>query len=356
MTLVYVERPVAVADVDPLVDPRWSRLVYQYPSSVFHSPAWLNVLARTYGFEVRALIVLDAAGEPTAGLPLCRVRDLRGERIVALPFSDYCDPLVGSREHWEMLADHLIDAGCPVLVRPLHNDIPLADARFEVTKRARWHGIDLGDDLAGQLARLHGSARRGVQKAQRDGVTVRIADHPDDLRTFFDLHRSVRKHKYRLLAQPFQFFEQIWTEFIADGNGRLLLASREDQVLGGALFLEWRDTLYYKFSASAANTLGHRQTELLLWEGIKYGTSRGLAALDLGLSDWDQEGLILYKRKFATEEKTISFLQYRPREAAAPANAQLSEVLGKLTDLLTDPSVPDRVTDEAGELLYRFFA
>ena len=346
---------MSVVCIDPLVDPRWQRLVDRHASSVFHSPAWLKVLTDTYGFEAGALVLLDGAGEPRAGLPFCRIDDLMGERLAALPFSDYCDPLVATREDWDTLADALLARGCPVTVRPLHVDVPASDARFARPKQARWHGVDLRPDLDAHRARLPDSARRAIRKAERDGVQVRAAEGPAELRAFFELHLGVRKHKYGLLAQPYRFFENIWAGFVASGRGRLSLAVRENQMIGGVLFLEWKDTLYYKFNASSPTDLGPRPNDLLMWEGIAYGKARGLSFLDLGLSDWDQEGLIRYKRKFATEEKSISFLKHVPDGWRAPADGQLGPLLGQLTELLTDTDVPDRVTERAGGLLYRFF-
>ena len=342
--------------VNPLDDPRWQRLVDRHASSVFHTTAWLSVLVETYGFEAGALVLIGDDGEPRAGLPFCRVDDLLGERLAALPFSDYCDPLVSTREDWDTLSSMMLARGCPVTLRPLHNQIPCADDRFARPKQARWHGIDLRPDLDAHWSRLDGSAKRAVQKAEREGVVVRAAGEPGELRAFFDLHLGVRKRKYRLLAQPYRFFERIWEAFVAPGRGALLLAEHEEHVIGGVLYLEWKDTLYYKFNASAPLDLGHRPNDLLMWAGIKHGKARGLDFMDLGLSDWDQAGLIRYKRKFATEEKTISFLRHVPDGWQAPAGGQLGLLLGQLTDLLTDPDVPDRVTDRAGDILYQLFA
>lgn len=42
-----------------------------------------------------------------------------------------------------------------------------------------------------------------------------------------------------------------------------------------------------------------------MWQGIQYGKAKGYTHLDFGLSDWDQEGLVRYKRKFATTDLSI---------------------------------------------------
>jgi CelD/BcsL family acetyltransferase involved in cellulose biosynthesis len=341
--------------LDPRTDQRWQDLVDAGASSVFHSPAWIRALSDTYGLDTHAFVLLNSSEQPVAGVPFCRISDGGGERIVALPFSDYCDPIAQDSSQWSLLAQCLVETQCPVAMRCVHNDLPLADSRFTPVKQAKWHGIDLSADLDTLWGRIHDSSRRAVKKAQRDGVVVKLSRDEDALRSFFDMHLAVRKYKYRLLAQPYSFFQNIWRQFIHEQRGFVLLASFADQTIGGTLFLEWKGTLYYKFNASVLADLQHRPNDLLLWEGIKYAKENGLNYLDFGLSDWDQEGLIRYKRKFATDEKTITFLKHEPDGAPGQGPDQLRSALPQLTDLFTDASVSDQITERAGEILYRFF-
>ena len=94
----------------------------------------------------------------------------------------------------------------------------------------------------------------------------------------------------------------------------------------------------------------------MLWEGIKYAKTHGFKFLDFGLSDLDQEGLLRYKRQFATEEKRIYFLRHRPSEVQTIQEQQIRRLLPALTNLFTDEQMPDNLTEQAGEVLYRFFA
>jgi CelD/BcsL family acetyltransferase involved in cellulose biosynthesis len=345
---------MTILEVDPRTDLGWHRLVTQEPSDVFHAPEWVRVLADTYEFDTRALLVVDEAGRPRAGVPYCPIRDLRGSRLVTLPFSDYCDPLVAEPAHWDAMLEQLCQHGSPYLCRCLHNDLPAADKRCTVTKLAHWHAADLTPDLEGLWRRLDESARRAIRKAEKAGVTVQVAEDEKLLRAFYDLHLGVRKFKYRLLAQPYRMFEKVWQHFLAPGKGRLIVASLANQVIAGAVFLEWRDRLYYKFGASDPTELCHRPNDLIIWEAMKHAKAVGLRTLDLGLSDWDQSGLVRYKRKFATEEKTIRFLRGASGVECEPA--PVPRLLHELTALLTDPAVPDHVSETAGGLLYRYFA
>jgi len=346
---------MSISYVDPSRDTLWQQLVAHKASTVFHSPEWIKVLQETYNFDIRAIVLLGNTSDPKAGIAYCTIEDMMDPRIVSLPFSDFCDPIVEDGDDWNCLVAEILNNGHRMSLRCLHNQLPLRDKRFTQTKRAKWHCVDLQRDEEIIWQGLRGSARRAIRKAQRDGVVVQIAQNKDDLRAFFELHLRVRKYKYKLLAQPYRFFESIWDHFIARGMGVLMLASQEDEVIGGVLFLEWQNKLYYKFNASNPDYASLRSNDLVVWEGIKYGQGKGYHYLDFGLSDWDQEGLLQYKRKFATQEKTVTFLRYNPDGSPTRAEKQMRLLLPQLTDLFVDEGVPDHLTERAGDILYQFF-
>jgi len=341
--------------IDALTSPLWTQLLDRQPHSLFHSDLWLQVLHQTYQMDIQANLLLNDDGSPEAGIHYCKISDIRGERIISLPFSAYCDPLVTTPAQWEMLAEPLLALGQPMNMRCLHNEIPLGDPQFSQVKKAKWHGIELDGDPEFLWSRIESSARRAIRKAEKSGVTVRLAQDEQDLREFFKLHLGIRKYKYRLLAQPYRFFQNIWQIFSEAGKAALMLAFADGEVIGSVMYLGWGSTLYYKFSASSAAHLEYRPTDLLIWEGMKYAKSQGYSFLDLGLSDWDQEGLVRYKRKFATSEGTIHFLQHQVERPVSPQEQAVPHLLSTFTDLLTDPSVPDELTERAGDAIYRYF-
>src|SRR5258708_25612776 len=100
-------------------------LLQQASSSVFHSPAWIQVLTDTYGWEARAYVVLDSRGEPRAGIPFSHLSDMMGERVLALPFSAYCHPLGDDPQCSPFLLDSLVSERCPANFACLHNKRPL---------------------------------------------------------------------------------------------------------------------------------------------------------------------------------------------------------------------------------------
>ena len=99
------QRPVH--SFDPLRDPRWTEFVRSHPrSSVFHSPEWLRLLADCYDY-VPVAYTTAREGDPLENAILfCRVRSwITGNRLVSLPFSDHCEPLVETPYELEQLLE-----------------------------------------------------------------------------------------------------------------------------------------------------------------------------------------------------------------------------------------------------------
>jgi CelD/BcsL family acetyltransferase involved in cellulose biosynthesis len=341
-----------IVRVDTRHSSLWRRLVTSRQSDVFHSPAWHDVLHDTYGLAPEGRLLVGDDGAPIGGIVTCHLDDLRGERLVSLPFSDHCDPLVDDAAAWRRLV-----ADLPSLrfrVRTLRTPVPGADQALERVGRARWHGVTLDDMVDGLPRGIDGSARRAIRKAEASGLSVRATTSEDDVRAFFELHLGVRRRKYRMLAQPYRFFEAIRERFLVGGDGTLLVAEAGGRLVAGVLLLAWRDRLYYKFNASDPASLALRPNDLLMASALRYGTERGASLLDLGLSDWEQEGLVRYKRKYAQEERTITFLE-RPCPSGLPPDRDLAALLPALVELFTDEEVPSDVVERAGDLLYRYF-
>lgn len=337
-------RIVDASEIDPSGRPAMA--------SLFSSPSWIEALRATYGFTIKASAVFDGAGAASA-IFFSEVDDLRGRRILSLPFSDYCDPLVDDPAVWRRLVTPLLDLGAPLRLRCLRNAVPLADPRLTRTGTALWHATDLQSTEAELWAALDPQARQNIRKAQRGGVTVRESDGLDDLRIFHRMHAHVRKAKYRLLAQPFAFFERLHAVFAPPRRLVVMLAEADGLPIAGILFLIHGDTLYYKFNASLELAL--RPNDLLAWSGMRLGQRLGLARLDFGLSDTAQPGLVRYKRKFASEEREIALLQSASASDPPPAVQAAGQMLGRMTRMLTDERVPDELSLAAGDELYRFF-
>ena len=230
---------------------------------------------------------------------------------------------------------------------------PTWDPRFGRVGEAAWHGTILDAPAEEFFHSFHPSVRRGVNSARRKGIEVRAFTDVDAVRTFHGIHVLLRKRKYRLLAQPLEFFERIWEEFSGTGGITTLLAYADGDPVAGAVLLVWGNTVYFKFAASLAEALPLRPNYALYWQIIREASERGFRQIDWGLSDLDQPGLVAYKRKWATSDSRIVSLR-TPLQPERDG-AETSLLLTGLTNMLTDEAVPDPVTARAGSLLYRYF-
>jgi CelD/BcsL family acetyltransferase involved in cellulose biosynthesis len=279
------------------------------------------------------------------------VDDARGSRLLCLPFSDRGDPPVPDLSTWMAVSRAATSGGPPFVLRCLDDSPALADGRLRVVGDAAWHGTPLDATLDELHGRIAAQARRNLAAAARGRVTVEVRDDLDAVRAMHGLHVRLRKRKYRLLAQPIAFFERIWTELAPGGGCITLLASADGQVIAAALFLEWAGVLYYKFGASVPEHLHLRPNDAIYWAGIRHAAERGLRLVDWGLSDRDQPGLLAYKRKWASVERSLLTLRAGKAVEKRPLDAEL----GELTRLLTEESVPDGITERAGAVLYHYF-
>jgi CelD/BcsL family acetyltransferase involved in cellulose biosynthesis len=342
-----------VLRVDPRVDPRWLELSSGPRGSLFTSPPWIGAVCDTYGFEPTARVAVDASGRPLGGLAWVDVRDIRGQRRSSLPFSDRADPIAGDARTWAALAADALAGDLPFTLRTLDTNAAVDDPRFRVTGEAAHHRTSLDRPLDELHAAFRSQTRRNIATAQRSGVEVVLSAGADAVTEYHRLHVELRKNKYALLAQPLEFFERIWKAFAPTDDVRTALALVDGRPVAGAMYLVWQDTVYYKFGASLAAFLQQRPNDALHWALIQWAHTRGLKALDWGLSDLDQPGLVAYKSKWASEEGRIRTLN----AGGAPLgrSEDVERTLRLVTELMTDPSVPSAVAERAGAALYRYF-
>ncbi len=340
--------------VNPVTDSAWAQLTQNPDSTLFHSAAWMHVLQETYGLDLRALLLMDGA-RPVAGAPWAEVHDLVGPRRISLAFSDYCDLLAERPEQRQALAQAMVADGIPWILRTMAQnapEIPVPAANSTLFKR-QW--INLEAEEAALWERLTPMAQRGVRKAQRNGVIVRPAASKEELRAWFMLHLRLRQAKHHLLAQPYAFFERLWDSFVEPGQGFLLLAVANDNIIGGTLYLLSRDVCYYKFNASDFEGLELRPNNALLWQGMLEARSRSCRVLDLGRCNAKQSGLLDFKRGFGAREEDMLALTYANGREQTPQERQAQLLLQSLTHIFVEEGVPPGVTEQAGDLLYRYF-
>jgi CelD/BcsL family acetyltransferase involved in cellulose biosynthesis len=342
--------------IDPLADERWARFVADAPgANVFHHPAWLELLQRSYGYAIRACCIVDSSGEIRAGVPLALVGGpLRAPRLAALPFSDHCAPLTAPQGDAELLGE-LLEAlaalrgelGLAVEIRgPVGSQTPA-----QVVDRYHLHDIPLEPDVDAVVQRFGRRSQilRGVRKAEREGLVVERRTDAAALAEFYDLHVDTRRRQ-GVPTQPKAFILG-FEELFARDLGFVLVVRDGEQAIAAAVFLAFNGTLIYKYGASDPAALGKRPNNLLFLEAIRWGCAEGIHTLDLGRTDIGHETLREFKASWGAHERTLEYheLGASPRRATAESTGGMARHVAPI--IRRSPPIVGRMI---GAALYRY--
>lgn len=338
-------------EVDPLTEPRWLDLLAGSPdATVFHHPGWLELLGRGFRFGMTACCIAQEDGALAGGLPVAEVSSrLTGRRLVALPFSDLCPPLVardappGSEVALgEALGELQRRRGLPLEVRGTGEALREAPPG----ERFHHHVLALEPDVTAVERRFaKPQVLRGVRRARREGLEAVLATDREALEAFYRLH-VVTRRRLGVPTQPRRFILGFEALFGA-GLGFVLLVLREGEPVAAGVFLTFGETLLYKYGASDPRFLPLRPNNLLFMEAIRWGCGHGMRRLDFGRTHWGHESLRAFKLAWGAEERE---LRYRYVGAAVPGGrrARSERVLAGV--IRRSPPLAGRVI---GEALYR---
>jgi CelD/BcsL family acetyltransferase involved in cellulose biosynthesis len=356
----------AVHVLAPLTDPRWDDLVARHPrASVFHTRAWLEALARTYGYEP-AVLTTTPAGPLDDGLVFCRVRTWAARRLVSLPFSDHCEPLVdepadlaamvgwfeaevrGRRWRSFEVRPRTEHGGRPFRADDGPGTVRGGGRPFRAAESRRFvlHTLDLRRPADAVFKGFHpSSTQRAIRRAEREGLEHDAGRSQAHLADFFGLLRLTRR-RHGLPPQPLEWFRQLLASF----GDRLTihLARHEGSAVAGILTLTCGNTMVYKYGGSDAAHHARGGMPFLFWRAIQGAQPQGVEQLDLGRSDLGQEGLIAFKDHLGAARSELTYYGMPGRTAGGARIGLLSRAARRLAAHL-----PDAALDLTGRVLYR---
>ena len=338
---------------DPVENPRWAELLEGHPAaSIFHSPGWLNALRQTYGYE--PFVVTTSMGSTLeSGVLACEVKGWASRRLVSLPFSDHCDPLLHDpadlSESLTFLLEHARKRGSTsVELRPtpiIGQTIAASGAALAPGGSYCFHQLDLRaaePDLFGRLH--HSSTQRAVRRAEREGLGYESGTSERLLASFYRLLRMTRR-RHGLPPQPLAWFRNL----VANLGDRVSIhvAIRDAQPVASILTLSFKDITYYKYGGSDAAHHRAGSMPFLFWRVIQDARRRGSSMLDLGRSDVDQPGLIAFKDHLGAAQSTLTYYRY-PQRLESGSTGWISRAARG-----TFAYLPDAALDLAGKLIYK---
>jgi lipid II:glycine glycyltransferase (peptidoglycan interpeptide bridge formation enzyme) len=342
--------PMQVYTADPLLDNRWVEFVDRHPrASAFHQRGWLEALARTYGYTPLVLTTAPPGKPLLNGIVLCRVSSwITGTRLVSLPFSDHCEPLLNDSS--ESLAfTNWLRANCDrhqwsyVELRPLIQ--PLDENHGLLPSHSYcFHVLDTTPGREQIFRGLHkDSIQRKILRAEREGVSYE-AGRSERLTDEFYRLLLITRRRHHGLPQPRAWFRNL-SDCMGDRT-QIRVARKNDRAIAAILTLRHGSSVIYKYGCSDARFHGLGGMPFLFWRLIEESKASEAKEIDFGRSDLDNTGLIGFKDKLSATKRVLTY--YRYPTSAKKTNLWKSRAVRQLVPLL-----PDTVLPIAGGILYR---
>lgn len=141
--------------------------------------------------------------------------------------------------------------------------------------------LDLTPTIDKVLAGLNQKGRHAINRAERDGVTVKRMDANDEnCRIFYQmLAETASAHGF--VIRSYDYHLKFWQRYAASRLGQLFFAYVDDQVVCGAFAMVFGEKSTYKDGASVREKTVYGASHLLQWEVIKWAKEFGATKHDL---------------------------------------------------------------------------
>jgi GNAT acetyltransferase-like protein len=342
--------------IDPLQDPRWNAFLEEHNrASVFHTVGWLDALRRTYGYEPIVYTTSPPDAELRNGIVFCRVQSwVTGRRLVSLPFSDHCEPLIDRGGDFERIFLYLQTRVASgdwkyVELRPTSGSLSLSSVQecFQPSKQYYLHTIDLQPQEDQLLRRFHkSSVQRRIRRAEREGLVYECGRSDVLLRKFYLLMLLARR-RHHVPPQPAAWFRNLLASM---GDAlQIHLVSYRSTAVASLITLRFKNTVVYKYGAS--DQVYHRLGSMpfLLAKAIREAKSSGAQVFDLGRCDYDNQGLIDFKNKWASTRASLTCWRFpAPAQGLSRGDAPGLKLAKNFFGFL-----PTSMLKLAGQILYR---
>lgn len=336
--------------INPLTDDRWARFVRDHPqASVFHSQEWLRALKLTYGYEPLAATTCAPDTDLTNAVVFCRVDSfLTGKRLVSLPFSDHCEPLVESETELNEIISLLPQmlkslrvSRCEI--RPLRA-LPQPDSAFCPSAGYFFHQIDLTRGSAEIFRSFHrDSIQRKIRRAESEHLTYEEGRSEKLIADFYRLLLLTRR-RHRLPPQPLAWFRNLAA--CLQERMKVRVAYKDGRAIAAIVTLHSARSLVYKYGCSDEDSHRLGGMQMLFWRTIQEAIESRQKTFDLGRCEINNEGLATFKERLGARRSLLSYWCMPPSKVNSRTWSH--SLLGRTIAVLPDPLLA-----ASGRLLYK---
>lgn len=306
----------------------FDKFIAQHPKGHFLQTSSWGMVKKTTGWEPR-LLLLEEDGAPTGAIMLLK-------RRIPLPGMKRCiyyaprGPVIDIHNLEKCQA---LFAGVKRIAKQdgaiflkIDPDVPASDEDFRrILQRCGFRRNDTGLDFEGVqpgfvfrmdirpdeeelLTNMHAKTRYNIRLAERKGVTVKLAEKKDDLKTFYTILTETAQRDH-FLIRDYAYFESIWDQMAPAGYAKIFLVESPDgEAIAGSLLMHLGDKAWYLYGASSNAHRNLMPNYLMQWKMIQWSKAHHCTLYDFrGVSgDITDEnnplyGLYRFKKGFGGE-------------------------------------------------------
>ena len=235
---------------------------------------------------------------------------ITGHRLVSLPFSDFCEPLINNEEDFDLLISSIISHCQTTNIM----NVEIRGGKEYFVKESESysyheHILELNKSEEELFGSFNESTRRNIKKAIKNGVQIDFMNDLNSINEFYHLNCITRK-KHGLPPQPFSFFKNLFNSLIEKEMGFVLSAKYNNDIIASSILLNFGNKSYYKFGASDEKFQNIRPNNLIMWEAIKHFKNSGFTSFNFGRTEKENAGLRRFKLGWGTDEKVINTYIY----------------------------------------------
>ena len=307
----------AVSDVETLSPPdasAWDNLVAASPeATVFHTSAWAKLWTEEWrGARWEAIVVPDSSGYAGGIGSVVRRRGIF-QTVDSMPFSTYGGPIV-RQGHPDPAAVRRL-----LLKRFAARATRRLVARSQITwyqgvrddfpdplhpEESTTHVLPLSIDYERVAKGFSPSTRRLVRQADESGLSVRVAESPDDLRVFYEIAVETIRRRGGT-PKPYSLYEEILRSLVPAGLARYHLVLHEGNAVAGSLHLFHQGAALSWLPVSRESSWHLRPNNYLIASLLETLCQAGYLEYNFGASPPDAAGLVRFKEGWGAEPRAV---------------------------------------------------
>ncbi|MFC1750041.1 lipid II:glycine glycyltransferase FemX [Pseudomonadota bacterium] len=140
--------------------------------------------------------------------------------------------------------------------------------------------LDLAKSEEDLLAGMKPKTRYNVNLAQKKGVTVSVDNSQEAFEEYIKLWKKTI-NRQAFYSHNETYHRNMWKHMSKAGIAHLLKATYQEQTLGVWIVFIFNHVLYYPYGASSRHHKDVMANNLLAWEAIKFGQSKGCSKFDM---------------------------------------------------------------------------